>query len=72
MSLPWPEPDEEPEGKVSPAGWGWYHVNVHAGITCYREGWLVFGRSRAEKKARREVRRWKLNEARARQEWTVT
>lgn len=53
-----------PHAEVTRLGRWWWRVAIHDGLMVYGPGgwgWRVFGRDRAERKARRELRRYLLN-----------
>ena len=79
MSEPLPPPnylDEcEPEARIEQAGRWTYSVYVTHGLMSIGPNglpWLRLGRKRAERKARRELARYKRQEARRKAAWTIS
>jgi hypothetical protein len=66
----------EPEARIEQTGRWTYSVGIthgamYIGPGLHGGGWLVFGRARAERKAARELARYKRDRARHKAAWTV-
>ena len=61
-------PPSGPEAVITKLGWFFYDVNIHDGLTMWREGKLCLGRRHAERKARRELARYRKVPV----SWTIT
>lgn len=61
-------PPSEPEAVITKLGWFFYDVNIHDGLTMWREGKLCLGRRHAERTARRELAKWNREPV----TWTIT
>ena len=66
----------EPEVHIGQHGRWSYVVSIHHGLMrlgpYYGYGWVRWGRSRAERKGRRELAKYKRDEARRRNVRTIT
>jgi hypothetical protein len=55
----WPLEDEPWRATIERTGRLWWHVRLHRGLMELSSGWFVFGSEhRAEKLARRKIRKW--------------
>lgn len=62
----------EPFMDITQAGRFTYDVTLHHGMSSFRPGWRVLGRRRAERKAARELARYKRKQAWRSDTWLVS
>lgn len=72
MKPPVEIPDRPPRAVITQTGRWMYHIDIEHNMLTTIEGWTAFGRARAEKKARRVLRRYVVREARRKKSWEIT
>jgi hypothetical protein len=66
-----PVEESEPYAEITRAGRLVYHINIIDGISGMNSPWIAFGRSHAEKRARRKLAWYKRKYGPPRERWEI-